>query len=208
MEPLGERPVWSMSGSEMLSTLDALDADLARRQTYRLHVIAALDDIGYAKEIGAHDTARLLSFRHHIDSAEAHRDVRLARSLPKYTAVSAALPNPTRDPDPAAVLDSTPAPSPDPDRPQTSVPLPTLWSRASRLPAAAASSAGSGDRVGVGPCRSQVAADNLAVAEEQLVGLAAHLSPDSCARQARKSATSWTATAPNRTSTRPPPASS
>ena len=44
MELLGERPVWSMSGSEMLSTLDALDAELARLQTYRLHVIAGLED--------------------------------------------------------------------------------------------------------------------------------------------------------------------
>ena len=52
MEDLGERPIWSMSGSELLTTLDQLDADLARRQTYRLQLIAALDTIGHAADLG------------------------------------------------------------------------------------------------------------------------------------------------------------
>ncbi len=179
MELLGERPVWSMSGSEMLSTLDALDAELARFQTYRLQVIAGLEDIGYAKEIGAHDTARLLTFRHRIDSTEAHRDVRLARALPKYTTVSAASPTP---PPPLRRLrglpDTMPAPSPDPS--------------AEQPPAAAAAGAPGGDATAGRPLRpaqaqaivwaldrvaTRVTPDNLAVAEEQLVGLAAHLSP-------------------------------
>ncbi|WP_433166011.1 DUF222 domain-containing protein [Kribbella sp. CA-247076] len=94
MEDLGQRPVWSMSGSEMLSTLDVLDAELARLQTYRLQVIAGLEDVGYAQEVGAHDTARLLTFRYRLNSTDAHRDVRLARALPKYDAVAAALPDP------------------------------------------------------------------------------------------------------------------
>ncbi|WP_433157090.1 DUF222 domain-containing protein [Kribbella sp. CA-247076] len=93
MEDLGQRPVWSMSGSEMLSTLDVLDAELARLQTYRLQVIAGLEDVGYAQEVGAHDTARLLTFRYRLNSTDAHRDVRLARALPKYDAVAAALPD-------------------------------------------------------------------------------------------------------------------
>ena len=92
MELLGERPVWSMSGSEKLAALDALEADLARRQTYRLHLIAGLDQDGYAQEIGAHDTAQLLAFRYRLDRPEARRDVRLAQTLSKYPAVSAALP--------------------------------------------------------------------------------------------------------------------
>ena len=96
MELLGERPVWSMSGSEKLAALDALEADLARRQTYRLHLIAGLDQDGYAQEIGAHDTTQLLAFRYRLDRPQARRDVRLAQTLPKYRAVSAALPTPYR----------------------------------------------------------------------------------------------------------------
>ncbi|WP_433161156.1 DUF222 domain-containing protein [Kribbella sp. CA-247076] len=98
MEDLGQRPVWSMSGSEMLSTLDLLDAELARLQTYRLQVIAGLEDVGYANEVGAHDTARLLTFRYRLNSTDAHRDVRLARALPKYATVSTALPDPNPTP--------------------------------------------------------------------------------------------------------------
>src|SRR6266496_2782734 len=70
MELLGERPVWSMSGSEMA---------------------AGLDHIGYADQIGAHDTARFLEFRYRLNGVDARRDVRLARALPKYPTVSEAL---------------------------------------------------------------------------------------------------------------------
>ncbi|TKK80331.1 HNH endonuclease [Kribbella jiaozuonensis] len=96
MELVG-RPVWSMSGSEMLSTLDQLDALLARLQTQRLEVIAGLDTVGYAEEIGAHDTVQLLAFRYRLDRSEARRDVRLAKALPKYRAVSAGLPDVDQD---------------------------------------------------------------------------------------------------------------
>ncbi|TCC05532.1 DUF222 domain-containing protein [Kribbella soli] len=91
MELLGERPVWSMSGSELLSTLDALDAEAARRETYRLAVIAAIESTGYATELGARDTAELLPFRYRQDASVARRALRLARALPKYHAVSSAL---------------------------------------------------------------------------------------------------------------------
>src|SRR5258707_978972 len=67
MELLGERPVWSMSGSELLSTLDALDAEAARRETYRLAVIAAIENTGYAAELGARDTAELIRVRYRLD---------------------------------------------------------------------------------------------------------------------------------------------
>src|SRR4051812_29700578 len=92
MDAVGERPVWSMSGGEMLSTLDQLDAALARMETYRLQVIAGLDGVGHAQEIGAHNTVQLLEFRYRLDPARARRDVRLALSLAKYEAVKAALP--------------------------------------------------------------------------------------------------------------------
>ncbi|MEV0797218.1 DUF222 domain-containing protein [Kribbella sp. NPDC050281] len=91
MELLGERPIWSMSGSEMLTALDQLEADLARRQTYRLQLIAALDTTGHAADLGAHDTAQLLAFRYRLDRPTAYRDVRLARALPKYPTVITAL---------------------------------------------------------------------------------------------------------------------
>ncbi|TDW17356.1 HNH endonuclease signature motif containing protein [Kribbella kalugense] len=95
MEILGERPVWSMSDSEQLSALDAVFAEIARLKTLALQLIAAIDQSGYATELGAGNTARLLTKRYRIDSSEAHRDVRLATSLTKYAATTAALPDPT-----------------------------------------------------------------------------------------------------------------
>ncbi|MGY4768332.1 hypothetical protein ACXC9Q_15575, partial [Kribbella sp. CWNU-51] len=94
MEILGQRPVWSMSGSDMLSTLDATYAEIARLETLALHLIAGLDTTGHAQELGAGTTARLLTFRYRIDATKARRDVHLATRLDKYPAVAAALPNP------------------------------------------------------------------------------------------------------------------
>jgi hypothetical protein len=94
MEILGERPVWSMSGGEMLSSLDAAFAEIARLETVALNLIAGLETTGYAKELGAGTTARLLTFRYRIDATDARRDVQLANTLPKYPAVAAALPDP------------------------------------------------------------------------------------------------------------------
>ncbi len=102
MEILGERPVWSMNGSEMLSSLDAAFAEIARLETFALHLMAGLETTGYAQELGAGTTARLLTFRYRIDATKARRDVHLAKSLPKYPAVAAALPNP----DPHAAADT------------------------------------------------------------------------------------------------------
>ncbi|MER7244325.1 DUF222 domain-containing protein [Kribbella sp. NPDC000426] len=92
MGTLGERPAWSMSGGEKLTTLDQVDAEQARLETYRLQLVAGLDEDGYAQEIGARDTVQLLEYRYRLDHTRAFRDVRLARALPKYAAVSAALP--------------------------------------------------------------------------------------------------------------------
>ncbi len=91
MEALDERPVWSMSGSEMLSALDQIDADFARLQNRWLELVAGLDATGYAAEIGAHVVVQLLTLRHRLERAQVARDVRLARALPKYAAVSAGL---------------------------------------------------------------------------------------------------------------------
>ncbi|MFI6828916.1 DUF222 domain-containing protein [Kribbella sp. NPDC050241] len=94
MEILGERPVWSMSDSEKLSTLDAVVAEVARLETIKWQLIAGLDQSGYAKDLGAGDTARLLSQRYRIDATEAHRDVRVASRLTRHPATTAALPDP------------------------------------------------------------------------------------------------------------------
>src|SRR3954452_15390389 len=156
MELLGERPTWSMSGSEMLSTLDQLDAELARLETYRLHLIAGLDTIGHAKEIGAHDTAQLIEFRYRLDRPRARRDVRLATALAKYDAVAAALPAPDHavdaDPQPETVASDAASTFLRPAQAEVIV------SALEQVPLA-------------------VPVEDLAVAERELVGLARHLSP-------------------------------
>ncbi|TCO51390.1 HNH endonuclease [Kribbella antiqua] len=91
MELLGERPVWSMSGAEMLTALDALQAELTRIQVRRLELLAGLDANGHAKDIGARDTVHLLSMRHRLDPVDACRDLRLATALHKYPTVKSAL---------------------------------------------------------------------------------------------------------------------
>ncbi|WP_460651037.1 HNH endonuclease signature motif containing protein [Kribbella endophytica] len=86
-----ERPPWSMTGSEMLSALDAAQAEIARVQAYRLRLLSALEINGHAAEIGARDTVQLIAVRHRLDPAEVRRDLRLATALPKYGDVQAAL---------------------------------------------------------------------------------------------------------------------
>jgi hypothetical protein len=95
MEILGERPIWSMSSSEQLSALDAVVAEEARLKTLKLQLIAAIDRSGYAQELGAGDTARLLNLRYRVDAAEARGDLRIATRLAGYAATTAALPDPT-----------------------------------------------------------------------------------------------------------------
>ena len=176
MEPQGERPVWSMSGSEKLAALDALEADIARRQTYRLHLIASLDHDGYAQEIGAHDTTQLLAFRYRLDRPQARRDVRLAQTLAKYPAVSAALP---------ATDDRTAAAAAEPaDDPHAE---PAGDSQAGRRPGAADSAGSAAGFLRPAQAEAIVSAlervpdtvpvEDLDVAERELVGLARHLSP-------------------------------
>ena len=95
MELLDTRPVWSMSGAEMLAALDQLQAERTRIDARRLQLLAAYDAIGHAKDVGARDTVQLLSVRHRLDPVEVRRDLKLATALPKYPTVSAALTNDT-----------------------------------------------------------------------------------------------------------------
>ncbi|TCC30204.1 HNH endonuclease signature motif containing protein [Kribbella speibonae] len=111
MAILDERPVWSMSGGEKLSALDAAHAEIARLQVRCLHLSAGLDADGYAQEIGARDTVQLLSVRYRLDPDDVRRDLRLARALHKYPTVTAALgtghpANPANPADPADPADA------------------------------------------------------------------------------------------------------
>ncbi|NIK58978.1 HNH endonuclease signature motif containing protein [Kribbella shirazensis] len=131
MEILGERPAWAMSGSEKLSTLDAVVAERARLKVVELQLIAELDRDGDAQQIGAGDTARLLSERYRLDLPTARRTVRTATGLTKHPATAAALPDPaTPFPNPATArpdtdrtdTDRTDADRPDADRPDADGP--------------------------------------------------------------------------------------
>ncbi|TCC34601.1 DUF222 domain-containing protein, partial [Kribbella sindirgiensis] len=89
-----DRPPELMSDAELVHALDQADADLARLETRRLRLIAAMDNSGYAERVGARDTVQYIEFRYRLDHTRAYRDVKLARALPKYAAVTAALPDP------------------------------------------------------------------------------------------------------------------
>lgn len=91
MDVLDGRPVWSLTDREVLPALDSVDAAIIRLQGIRLQLTARIEETGYAQELGARDSVELLSLRYRQDRAEAWRDVRLARALPKYNAVTTAL---------------------------------------------------------------------------------------------------------------------
>ncbi|TQJ00300.1 HNH endonuclease signature motif containing protein [Kribbella jejuensis] len=214
MEILGARPVWSMSDSEKLSALDAVVAEEARLKTLRWQLTASLDASGYAKELGAGDTARLLSTRYRQDLKDTRRDVRLANRVAAYTATSAALPNPTtpfQNPTyatPATDCDTSTSDSGTSD-PSTchagTCDAGTSDSKApdSGMPDAVTSgTAGAEGGVGCGwqvsPAQaaaivavldqvpSTVPLDNLEVAERELIGLAATHTPQELRRAGRR----------------------
>ena len=171
-----DRPPELMSDAELVRALDQADADLARIETRRLRIVAAMDKSGYAERVGARDMVQYLEFRYRLDHSRAYRDVRLARALPKYAAVTAALPDPELADDaeiPEVVL-----------RPAQAEAIVTALEK---VP-------------------TTVPVDDLEFAEQELVRLARHLSPIDLRKAAKQSATSWTPTAPNPTNTRRPPA--
>ena len=161
MELLDERPVWSMSGAEMLTALDQLQADLTRRQVRRLELLAALDANGHAQDLGAGNTIHLLSMRHNLDPADVRRDLRLATALPKYPTVTAALTDDAQPGHPRSDDDTQdPAHA---DRQAT--PLNTAQAQA--IVAAL-------EKV---PASAQVPVEDLRVAEDQMVKAAEFLAP-------------------------------
>lgn len=147
MEHWEQRPVWSMSGSEMLTALDTVHADISRLQTYRLELLAALDANGHAAEFGARDTAHLISTRHRLDPTDVRRDLRLATALPKYDTVRASL-SPFTPSDPGSTA---------PLHPGQAEAIVTALERI--------------------PTTARVPVENLKVAEQELVKAAHVLSP-------------------------------
>ena len=89
-----DKPPELMSDAELAHALDQCDADQARTETRRLRLVAAMDKSGYAERVGARDMVQYLEFRYRLDRSRAYRDVKLSRALPKYAAVTAALPDP------------------------------------------------------------------------------------------------------------------
>ncbi|MEV8374230.1 DUF222 domain-containing protein [Kribbella sp. NPDC056861] len=88
---MDDRAAVLMSGSELLSAYDALHEELEELKARQAHILNRLDQIGYAAEVGAHDTARLLTHRYRLDPTEAHRRVHFATRLHKHPLVAAAL---------------------------------------------------------------------------------------------------------------------
>ncbi|WP_344218798.1 HNH endonuclease signature motif containing protein, partial [Kribbella sancticallisti] len=167
MELLEMRPACMQSGSELLTTLDALHAEAALRDSYRLQVIARLAEIGHAKDLGARDTIELLSLRHRLDPADVRRDLKLARALPKYSAVTAALSEATDAS--GGSLEATDTDSADVDSDLAAETLPPV-----RLhPGQARAIVTALEKV-----PSTVPVEDLLVAEDQMVEAARHLSPD------------------------------
>ncbi|GAA1599486.1 hypothetical protein GCM10009789_61960 [Kribbella sancticallisti] len=173
METLEMRPPWLQSGSDLLSTLDALAAEDALRHTYRLQLIAHLDKIGHAKDLGARDTIELLSMRHRLNPTDVRRDLKLALALPKYETVTAALPDPQAastcadlDGDAEPVADATDLGSASADG-EPGAPAPV------RLhPGQAHAIVSALEKV-----PATVPVEDLLVAEEQMVEAARYLSP-------------------------------
>jgi Domain of unknown function (DUF222) len=185
-----DRPAEVMSDRELVHALDQADADLARIETRRLRLVAALDKSGYAEEVGARDTTQFLEYRYRLDHYRARRDVQLARALPKYPAVTAALPDSTAPADLADLAD-------DEQTAPTEYAMPEVALR----PAQAEAIVTALEKV---PTTVPVA--DLEVAEHELVRLAKHLPPAQLRKAAEQARDILDTDGPEPKKTRPPPA--
>ncbi|WP_344025627.1 HNH endonuclease signature motif containing protein, partial [Kribbella jejuensis] len=162
---LDGRSVVSLSDAELMPVFDLVDAGINGLEEIRLQLIARIEDTGYAQEVGARDAVELVSKRYRRDRAEVWRDVRLAKALPKYTAVATAL------------ADGIELPEPDDNdadgtarqgvRPMRTAQAAAIVSELERV-------------------RSRVPVEHLDVVEEQFVGLALHMSPAELRSAARE----------------------
>jgi len=139
--------------------------------------MAGLDESGHAKELGAGDTVELLSLRHNLHPREVRRDLTLAKALPKYPAVAAALPDPTDldpDSDADAGTDGATGPGVEDDA------EPGGEIRGSIRPAQAQVIVAALEKL-----PDTVPVEDIEVAEQELVKLAAHLNPVELRKAAR-----------------------
>jgi hypothetical protein len=158
MDLVDVRPVCMMSGSEQLTTLDAVDDEMTRLATYRLQLLTGLEQTGHAKDIGARDTVHLIAFRYRLDPTTVRRDLKLAAALPKYHHVTAALPTLTDLPD----SDS------DSDSGDEAAAGPVLHLEQARAIVTSLEAI---------PAAAMVPVEDLIAAEQQMVEAAAHLTP-------------------------------
>jgi uncharacterized protein DUF222/HNH endonuclease len=154
------RPACRQSDSDQLISIDTIEAALNTLDTYRLELLTDLDARGLAKELGAKDTIELLSLRHRRDPADLRRDLKLVKALPKYDAVTAALPDPYAAPTDDSPADSTPADDSTDEAPTT------LTADLARVIVATLDKA-----------PADLPPEVLQVAEEQLIEAARYLTP-------------------------------
>jgi hypothetical protein len=101
------RPAYMLSGEEAVATLDALRAEIAFLETYHLQVLARLEETDHTKETTGQPTAVFVASRHRRNRPEVQRELKLATALPKYPAISAALPDPYAPPGPDPTIQYT-----------------------------------------------------------------------------------------------------
>ncbi|WP_328327199.1 HNH endonuclease [Kribbella sp. NBC_00382] len=85
------RPAYLQSDSEVLVTLDTVEAALNTLGSYRLELLGEVESRGLAKELDARNTIELLELRHRRDPANTRSDLKFLKNLPNYQAVTAAL---------------------------------------------------------------------------------------------------------------------
>ncbi|MEU4395483.1 hypothetical protein [Kribbella sp. NPDC023855] len=179
METTQLLPPSRLTDSALLSTLDAVDAALSTLNTYHLQLLADLDQRGLATEHGAHDTIEFLSLRHNRNRREIRRDLKTTKALSKYSAVTAALP------DPAAPTDSD----------------------SGAVPGAARLSPAQAEAIvtTLEKAPASVPDELLRVAEEQMIEVARSSPPTIFGVSVERSWPGWTPTAPNPLRTTPTP---
>ncbi|WP_405057228.1 HNH endonuclease [Kribbella sp. NBC_01505] len=103
MEIMAMPPVYTQSGSELLSALDTAQVIKSLIATWELEAMARLDQLGTAQDLGARDTTELLAHRYQLIPTDVRKDLAFAKALPKYQAVADALPDPANPTEPATL---------------------------------------------------------------------------------------------------------
>jgi hypothetical protein len=93
-------PPCRLSDSDLLSKVDTVNAARNGLDSWYWRAAVEIETRKLAKEHGAKNTVEFLSLRHRRNTRDLRRDLKLAEELPKYTAVSAALPDPQTPPAP------------------------------------------------------------------------------------------------------------